>query len=234
MINLSYCVYLLLAARLKRKRALVNVAQRLRRGTLPGAKPGPVPAPKPVPFRMTSEAQTLFFAQCLFEAVVRAQKKKLRSKKWDDKNKDRNVEYRKKLTPEQQALVTKQKLAWVKNNPDRFKQSQSRVRKKNPIVGLLRNRVFCCIAREYKSAATLELLGCSLDVLKSHLEKQFQPGMAWDTRGGKTGWQIDHIRPCASFDLTDPAQQRECFHYTNLQPLWAKDNLSKGDSYGRE
>lgn len=232
MINLEYCVYSLLLARLKRKRALANASQRLRRGTLPGAKPGPVPVPKPTPFKMTSEAQTLFFAQCLFSVIIREQKRRLRSKKWSDNNKDRKANYRKNLTLERQVLETKQKLAWVKNNPDRFKQSQSRVRKKNPIVGLLRNRVFCCIAREYKSAATLELLGCSLNVLKSHLEKQFQPGMTWENRGGKTGWQIDHKRPCASFDLTAPDQQRECFHYSNLQPLWAKDNLSKGSKCG--
>ena len=49
--------------------------------------------------------------------------------------------------------------------------------------------------------------------------------MTWDNHGE---WHIDHIKPCASFDLTDADQQRECFNYTNLQPLWAKDNLSKG------
>jgi len=55
--------------------------------------------------------------------------------------------------------------------------------------------------------------------------------MSWDNYGYR-GWHIDHIRPCASFDLTDPEQQRECFHYTNLQPLWWQDNLRKGT--GRE
>ena len=60
-----------------------------------------------------------------------------------------------------------------------------------------------------------------------HLEAQFKPGMTWDNYGLK-GWHVDHIRPCASFDLRDPEQQRRCFHYTNLQPLWAEENLKKG------
>ena len=63
-----------------------------------------------------------------------------------------------------------------------------------------------------------------------HLEKQFQPGMSWDNHG-YDGWHVDHIRPCASFDLTDEEQVRKCFHYTNLQPLWAKDNLRKGSEW---
>ncbi len=49
--------------------------------------------------------------------------------------------------------------------------------------------------------------------------------MTWDNYGK---WQIDHKIPCASFDLTDPEQQKSCFHFSNLQPLWAKDNNSKG------
>ena len=52
--------------------------------------------------------------------------------------------------------------------------------------------------------------------------------MTWDNHGQ---WHIDHIKPCAKFDLTDKDQQKACFHYTNLQPLWKEDNLSKRDSY---
>lgn len=84
-----------------------------------------------------------------------------------------------------------------------------------------------------KSIHTLELLGCTIHQLKEHLSKQFYPNsrtgeqMTWDNKGLK-GWHIDHIKPCAAFDLTDPKQQKQCFHYTNLQPLWAFDNFSKG------
>ena len=77
---------------------------------------------------------------------------------------------------------------------------------------------------------TIDFIGCSIDDLKSHLEKQFVDGMNWENYG-RYGWHVDHIRPCCSFDLTDPEQQRECFNYTNLQPLWAKDNLAKGGRY---
>ena len=78
---------------------------------------------------------------------------------------------------------------------------------------------------EHKSAHTRELLGCTIDELWTHLESQFKP---WMTRENHGLWHIDHIRACAKFDLSDPAQQRECFHYSNLQPLWAHENFSKG------
>lgn len=90
----------------------------------------------------------------------------------------------------------------------------------------LRNRLWYALKGNAKSTQTLELLGCSIERLQFHLQSQFTEGMAWDNYGK---WHIDHIIPCASFDLSDPAQQRVCFHYTNLQPLWARDNLSKGD-----
>jgi len=97
-------------------------------------------------------------------------------------------------------------------------------------------RVSCCLRKrlnraikgENKSAATKELLGCTYKYVRQHLENQFTEGMSWDNHG-LHGWHIDHIMPCASFDLSDPEQQRECFHYTNLQPLWAEDNLKKSD-----
>jgi hypothetical protein len=78
-----------------------------------------------------------------------------------------------------------------------------------------------------KAHKTNALIGCTVEELMQHLERQFLPGMTWDNHGHH-GWHIDHIRPCASFDLTDPEQQRQCFHYSNLQPLWAIDNIKKG------
>ena len=78
-----------------------------------------------------------------------------------------------------------------------------------------------------KAHKTMELLGCNIQEAKEHLEKQFKDGMSWENYG-YNGWHIDHIMPCASFDLTDPEQQKKCFHYTNLQPLWASENMSKG------
>jgi hypothetical protein len=92
----------------------------------------------------------------------------------------------------------------------------------------IRDRMRSAMQGKSKSKNTMELLGCTIEELKTHLEKQFTHGMNWDNYG-KKGWHIDHILPCASFDLTDPEQQRKCFHYTNLQPLWATDNYKKKD-----
>ena len=73
---------------------------------------------------------------------------------------------------------------------------------------------------------TLELTSCTIQELRLHLESLWQEGMSWENYA-KDGWHIDHIRPCSTFNLTDPIQQKECFHYTNLRPLWAKDNWSR-------
>lgn len=93
------------------------------------------------------------------------------------------------------------------------------------IMQSLRTRVQSVLKGLSKSQRTIELLGCDVVFLRMHLEAQFQQGMNWGNYGQ---WHIDHIVPCASFDLQDKAQQNTCFNYTNLQPLWAKDNLQKG------
>jgi len=85
-------------------------------------------------------------------------------------------------------------------------------------------------AGKKKSLKTVQYLGCSIAELMEYLQKQWQPGMSWDNHA-LNGWHIDHIRPCASFDLTDIEQQKLCFHYTNLQPLWAEDNLRKSKTW---
>ena len=94
----------------------------------------------------------------------------------------------------------------------------------------LRTRLYTALQGNGKAATTEELLGCTFEQAVAHIEVQFTEGMSW-AKMGVNGIHIDHIRPCASFDLTDPEQQRECFHYTNLQPLWAKDNLRKADKW---
>lgn len=91
-----------------------------------------------------------------------------------------------------------------------------------------RARIRKALINNSKSSSSTELTGCSIKQFRQNLESQFTEGMSWDNYG-KRGWHIDHIIPCASFDLSDPAQQRACFHYTNQQPLWAKNNESKGD-----
>ncbi len=91
----------------------------------------------------------------------------------------------------------------------------------------LRRRINYAIKHSKKSKSTAELLGCTLQEFKQYIENLWQKGMSWDNYE-KFGWHLDHIKPCASFDLTDIEQQKLCFHYSNIQPLWAKDNWSKG------
>jgi hypothetical protein len=96
------------------------------------------------------------------------------------------------------------------------------------LSGYLRNRVYTALKGIDKPFHTIELLGCSIEFFKKHLEAQFKDGMSWDNYGK---WHVDHIRPCASFDLKYIDQQKQCFNYKNLQPLWAKDNFKKSSIY---
>jgi hypothetical protein len=117
----------------------------------------------------------------------------------------------------------------IKDRPKKVKYMSDRL-KNDPefkLLTMLRKRVRNVIKgkKHYKS---IDLLGCTVLNAREHLEKQFKEGMTWENHG-KYGWHIDHIIPCSSFDLTDPEQQKKCFHYTNLQPLWWKENISKGN-----
>ena len=78
---------------------------------------------------------------------------------------------------------------------------------------------------QYKNFKSNELLGSDFETVRKHIESLFKLGMSWDNYGK---WHLDHVMPCASFNLKCPIQQLACCHYKNLQPLWAFDNLSKG------
>ena len=126
---------------------------------------------------------------------------------------------------------------WRANNKDKHTAIRRRYHnnrvKHDPNYRLthnLRSRVRIALKGICKSAKTMELLGCSVDYLKQYIENQFKEGMTWDNYN-LCGWHVDHIKPCARFDLTNPEEQRKCFHYSNLQPLWATANIKKSDYY---
>jgi hypothetical protein len=130
----------------------------------------------------------------------------------------------------------KQREDWVKHNEKRNASRRKNLQHRRDtdhvycIKMSLHVRLYDAVKRQkgIKSAKTIELIGCQVDELLEHLGSQFTEGMTWENYGQ---WHIDHIRPCASFDLTDLEQQKICFHWTNLQPLWATDNIKKGSKY---
>lgn len=112
----------------------------------------------------------------------------------------------------------------------KYEQNRYKNNDKYRLISNLRCRLYSALTRNknkkiVKYSDTINLIGCSVEQLWIHLESQFIEGM---TRANYGQWHVDHIIPCDSFDLSDIEQQKQCFHYTNLQPLWAKDNLIKG------
>ncbi len=144
--------------------------------------------------------------------------RKLGRQKWSEKNREKDRAY-------------KQKYRNKEDNKKRSLEIAKKRRKNDPnfkLRGNLRHRIWMALKGLVKYESTLELLGCSVEDFKKHLESKFQNGMSWENYG-ENGWHIDHIKPCASFDLSDIEQQKICFNYKNMQPLWAIDNLVKSD-----
>jgi hypothetical protein len=159
------------------------------------------------------------------EAGRKSQAKRRASKKdttqlWREKNKEKIAEYNKNYRKDNQVKL-------VKVACERAKQK----RKTDPVFVLMRRervRVYDALKGIRKAARTETLLGCSYEFFRGYIEGKFVDGMNWKNIGN---WHIDHIRPLASFDLSNPDQQKLAFHYTNQQPLWAIDNLKKGAKY---
>lgn len=121
---------------------------------------------------------------------------------------------------------------YLKNNPEYYNNYRKHRYNTNPQFKLriiLGNRLSDVLKKNktYKTSNIIELLGCSLNKVKEHLEKQFTIDMNWENHG--IYWEVDHILPCDSFDLSDIEQQKQCFHYTNLQPLIKTDNRVKSN-----
>lgn len=162
-----------------------------------------------------------------------------RKRMWarSERGREYHREYGKVLrqTPEERLRACEATKLYYRRNRDTILQKQNERRMKkyhsNPefrMIENLRTRVNLAVSGRIKLGRTFELVGCTPRQLREYLMWQFKPGMSWENYGQ---WHVDHIRPCASFDLTKLEQQQECFHYTNLQPIWAVENLKKGASY---
>ncbi len=95
----------------------------------------------------------------------------------------------------------------------------------------LRIRFVQALKGNAKTGSAVRDLGCTIEQFKDYISALFQPGMSWDN-WGKTGWHLDHKIPLSAFDLTKEDQVRLACHFSNLQPMWAKENLQKGAKYG--
>jgi len=156
----------------------------------------------------------------------------LKAKDWYLLHKEERKEYMKKynrINLSEIALNQHQKYLKNKSKNRIWSKDYVRNRCKTDICYRLKrylsNRIYYALKDISKSESTMKLVDCSIEFLKSFLESKFTVGMSWDNYGK---WHVDHIQPCITFDLSKPSEQLKCFNYTNLQPLWAKDNLRKG------
>ena len=145
------------------------------------------------------------------------EKYRTRAKTWRDTNPERAAEIQKKVRRKRLPLFR----AYYQNRLDTDVNFR--------IAHRLRSYLRKALKRNQKSGSAIELLGCSIPEFRIYLESLWEEGMVWSNYGNKKGqWNTDHLIPCALFDLTKPEHQKRCFHFSNLRPMWAIPNMSKG------
>jgi hypothetical protein len=161
------------------------------------------------------------------------EKEQQRHKKYYFDHKEESNQYHKQYHLDNEEKQNQQHKQWHFNNKEKHNQqiklyiiNKLKTDINFKIACGLRRRLRSATKRNFKSGSAVKDLGCTIEFLKQHIESLFKPGMNWDNWGTR-GWHIDHIIPLCKFDLTDREQLLKACHYTNLQPLWAKDNLSK-------
>jgi hypothetical protein len=164
------------------------------------------------------------------EAIKRKHKSQ---KKYAMKNRKKILAYQAKYRAENKEEINRKIREWYYKNTKKVKE---RIKIYNKVYRNtlhykikdgMRKRIMRALKKDggKKSKRTMKLVGCTVGQLKQYIEKKFKPGMSWEQRNS---FHIDHIIPCASFDLTKLSEQKKCFHYTNLQPLYPIENIKKG------
>ena len=155
------------------------------------------------------------------------------------KNKERLIEYQKEWNLKNQEHYKEYNKEYRLKNKEKKKEynrkniERTRIWEKNryhtninfKLRKICRSRIRKALKGINKSAATMELIGCTINELRKHLESKFEPWMNWKNYGL---WDIDHIKAMSNFDLRCPVQQHACCHWSNLQPLEHIANLKKG------
>lgn len=156
-----------------------------------------------------------------------------RAKAWHEANKERHRARSCKWAKDNPERMNARSSAWRKANRDKVNPGhRRRARKENMTINgylarQLRIRLRNALQGKTKKGSAVRDLGCSITDFRKYLESKFQPGMTWEN-WTHDGWHIDHIQPLASFNLEEINELRKACHYTNLQPLWAGENLRKG------
>lgn len=173
-------------------------------------------------------------------------------KEYRGKTRKKAIEYSEKYrsVPKNREIMKKQNMGYYKNKTKEeirennkksiesgYKKRWSRERYKNnlnhKLSMILRVRLLDALkGKANKTQSAICLLGCSIEQFKEHLENQFRPEMTWENHGEM--WEVDHIISCNSFDLTDYEQQKQCFHYSNIQPLFKTTEIAKNLGYMNE
>jgi len=151
---------------------------------------------------------------------------KVCEKKYKEANKERQVELKANHYQKNKEAYKQRARLYKKKHRSRMRVQLFKERPEQKLLHYYRTRLNQAV--KSKTNTTIDLLGCSAKDLADYLEARFKVGMTWGNYG-LHGWHIDHIIPCAKFDMSNDSDVKQCFHYTNLQPLWAKDNLEKAD-----
>ena len=171
--------------------------------------------------------------------LAKKEEVKARVKKYREDNPEKVFEQKRKYREEHKEEIAAQKRAAYQANPEPAKRRAREWRKANraKLNAYQKNRldtnknasmahqIRMRVAKYIHRHETSEELGCTIRELREYLSSKFLDGMTWQNYGD---WHVDHIKPLASFDLTDEEQFKEACNYTNLQPMWGKDNYAKG------
>jgi hypothetical protein len=148
--------------------------------------------------------------------------------KWNSLNKEHISSYNSLYNKENKAKKNKYWKEWYDNNPTYHKDKYANDLNFR-IKQILRARINQALRGNMKEKSSLDLLGCTIEEYKKYLEKQFDENMNWENYG--TYWEIDHIKPCDSFDLSSLEEQKKCFMFTNTQPMDVISNRIKSNKY---